>query len=277
LSTPLQPVPGEPLAEPTPEILTPLPPAPGIIPRENPVFGLLDVFLIFVAALFLVFIVPALAVFVAHSLPPYAGVSLETLAKNPVILLPGQALAYLLLVLFTHMLMIARHDRTLAEAIPFTWPRAHWITLVGAGIALAIAILLLGQFLPIPKQLPIDDFFKTRAAAFAMLLFGVLVAPLVEELLFRGLLYPVLNRRLGVVAALLLTSVGFAFLHASQLALAWAPLVSLFLVGFALTLVRARLQSVTASTLVHMTYNATLLGILYLQTGGFRHMDALTR
>lgn len=276
MSTPLQPVPGEPLAEPTPEILTPPLPPPAL-PREAPAFGLLDVFLVFVAALFLVFIVPALAVFVAHGLPRYAGVPLETLAKDPVILLPGQTLAYLLLVLFTHMLMITRHDRTLAEAIPLTWPRERWITLVGAGIVLAIAILLLGQFLPIPKQLPIDDFFKTRAAAFAMLLFGVLVAPPVEELLFRGLLYPVLNRRLGVVTALALTSFGFALLHASQLALAWAPLLSLFLVGFALTLVRARLQSVTASTLVHMTYNATLFAVVYFQTGGFRHMDALTR
>jgi membrane protease YdiL (CAAX protease family) len=273
-------------------------PAAGIIPREAPVFGFLDLFLVFLAALFLVSIVPALAVFGAHTLPRYASVPLRTLAKDPVILLPGQALAYLLLVAFIHMLMIARHGRTLAEAIPFAWPRERWITLVGAGIALAFAILVIGHFLPIPKQLPIDDFFKTRAAAFAMLAFAVLVAPLVEELFFRGLLYPVLNRSMrtlwarigsmfggsgeqfqsiGVAAALALTSLGFALLHASQLALAWAPLLSLFLVGLALTLVRARFQSVAASTLVHMTYNATLLGILYLQTGGFRHMDALTR
>ncbi|MDP9268607.1 MAG: CPBP family intramembrane metalloprotease [Acidobacteriota bacterium] len=276
MSSPFQPVPDEPLAEPTPEILTPARP-PAAIPRESPVFGLLDVFLVFTSALFLVLIVPALAVLTAHSLPRYAGVPLTTLAKNAVILVPGQTIAYLLLIAFVHMLMIARYDRSLAEAIPFAWPRERWVTLVGAGVALAFAILLLGQFLPIPKQLPIDEFFKTRAAAFVMLAFGVLVAPLVEELLFRGLLYPVLNRHLGVVAALVLTSLGFALLHASQLALAWAPLLSLFLVGFALTLVRARFQSVAASTLVHMAYNATLLAILYLQTGGFRNMDALTR
>jgi hypothetical protein len=41
--------------------------------------------------------------------------------------------------------------------------------------------------------------------------------------------------------------------------------------------VRARFQSVGASTLVHMVYNATLFGVIFLTTGGFRHMDALTR
>src|SRR4029079_1629314 len=127
------------------------------------------------------------------------------------------------------------------------------------------------------KQLPIDEYFKTRSAAFAMLAFGVLVAPLVEELLFRGMLYPALNRALGVTAALVLTSLAFALLHAGQLALSWAPLLSLFLVGFALTLGRARFQSVAASTLVPMAYNATLFAIVSIQTGGFRHMDALTR
>ena len=49
------------------------------------------------------------------------------------------------------------------------------------------------------------------------------------------------------------------------------------LVGFALTLVRARYQSVAASTLVHMAYNATLFGVILLTTGGFRHMDAFAR
>ena len=274
LSSPYQPVSGGPVADPTPEILTTPPQA--ALPREVPIFNLLDVVLVFAAAFLLVLIVPAVAVFIAHAFPRYANVPVQTLAKNTVIVVPGQTVAYLLLIAFAHTLMITRHNRGLPEVVPFTWPRARWLTLAGAGIALAFGIMLLGQFLPVPKELPIDEFFKTRAAAFVMLAFGVLVAPLVEETLFRGFLYPVLNRHLGTAAALVLTALGFALLHASQLALAWAPLLSLFLVGFALTLVRARFQSVMASTVVHMAYNATLLGILYLQTGGFRHMDAFT-
>lgn len=253
------------------------PPSPGLVPREAPIFGLLDVLLVLVAGVFLVLIIPALAVVAAHMLPRYAGVPLTALARNAVILVPAQSVAYLLLIAFTHMLMITRHDRGLTDVIPFAWPRERWAALVAAGVLLAVAILMLGQFLPIPKQLPIDEFFKTRSSAFVMLVFAVLVAPIVEELLFRGLLYPVLNRALGAIAALVLTSLAFALLHAGQLALAWAPLLTLFLVGFVLTLVRARYQSVMASTLVHMAYNTTLFGVILLQTGGFRNMDAFNR
>jgi membrane protease YdiL (CAAX protease family) len=275
LSTPFQPAQND-AAEPTPEILTPAP-SPGLLPRETPVFSGLDVLLIFVAGIVLVAIVPAVALIAAHMLPRYAGVPLTSLAKNAVILIPAQAVAYLLLVAFIHLLMIARHDRGLTDVIPFAWPRKSWLALAGGAVVLAIAVLLLESVLPVPKDLPMYELFKTRSSAFVMLVFAVLVAPIVEELLFRGLLYPVLNRSLGVPAALVLTSIGFALLHASQLALAWAPLLTLFLVGMVLTLVRARYQSVLASTLVHMTYNATLFTVILLQTRGFSHMDAFTR
>jgi CAAX protease family protein len=99
----------------------------------------------------------------------------------------------------------------------------------------------------------------------------------VEELFFRGLLYPVLNRALGAVASLSITAALFAALHTGQLAHAWGPLFALFLVGLVLTLVRARYQSVAASILVHMAYNSTLFAFLYVSTGGFRHMEMLNR
>lgn len=310
-----------------------------MVPREAPVFGLLDVFFVVLATFFLLIVTQVVAFGVARALPHFAKMTLQQMAKEPLLLVPAQAVAYLFLVAFIHLLLIARYGRGLAEAIPFRRPR-HWAALLGAGVALAIAIQLIDSKLPVPKQLPIDDFFKGPTEAWVMLVFGVFIAPFVEELFFRGLLYPVLNRRfkqlfesvlgrivgsvllllaallgvifrrhldmavfcatllvvaifavvmvarvwnaseaatLGTAFSLIWTSYLFALLHASQLAFSWAPLLSLFLVGFALTLVRARAQSVTASTLVHMAYNATLFGVILAQTGGFRYMDRLAR
>jgi membrane protease YdiL (CAAX protease family) len=39
-----------------------------------------------------------------------------------------------------------------------------------------------------------DQFFKDRQGAYLMMIFGVAVAPFAEEMLFRGFLYPVLDR-----------------------------------------------------------------------------------
>jgi len=99
--------------------------------------------------------------------------------------------------------------------------------------------------------------------------FGVLVAPLVEEILFRGLLFPALARRSGAVVALVASSMLFGALHASQLAGAWAQVALIIAVGALLTLVRWWWHSLAASWLVHAGYNAALFGALAVQTHGF--------
>ena len=39
--------------------------------------------------------------------------------------------------------------------------RRRWARLLAGGIALSLVVQLLSNFLPIPKTLPIDDFFRT--------------------------------------------------------------------------------------------------------------------
>jgi uncharacterized protein len=272
MSTPFQPVPGEPV-EPTPEMFAPAPPSEQFgLPREAPVFNFLDVLLVFGAALVLVLIIPTVAVVAAHATSRYSSVPLKALATEPLVIIPAQAVAYLLLVGFVHLLLVARHNVGLSDAIPLAWPRKGSLQLISIAVVLAFLIMALEHYLPMPKELPIEQMFRTRSGAFVMVAFGVFVAPFVEELLFRGFLYPVLNRSLGAGFAVVLTSLGFTLLHGAQLALAWAPLLGLFIVAIVLTLVRARFASVTASTLVHMAYNATLCAVVFFTTSGFRNM-----
>jgi len=105
--------------------------------------------------------------------------------------------------------------------------------------------------------------------------FGILVAPFIEELFFRGFLYPALARPLGVAAAVILTSVPFTLMHGSQLSFAWAPMLMLLIVGLALGLVRARTKSLAPSVLIHIGYNTTLFVMLFIDTGGFRHLEKM--
>jgi len=135
----------------------------------------------------------------------------------------------------------------------------------------------LAHFLPVPRNLPIDRFFENAQQATIMSVFAVTVAPLMEELFFRGFLYPVLARRIGMVASILVTSVAFGLLHGDQLKFSWAAVLIIFLVGVALTTVRALTKSVAASFLLHVGYNGTLSVLLFVATGGFRHLERLNR
>jgi membrane protease YdiL (CAAX protease family) len=250
------------------------PQVPPVVPVENPPFGIIDVVLIAVFSLIATGLLTAIGFGIVHAIPAWRGYSVAQLAGEPVAVIPPQAVGYLFTLFF--IVQVVRRGTSLPfwSAIKWKWP-ANIVLFFGAGLALSVLIQVGSNFLPIPKTLPIDEFFKTTHAAWMLAVFGVVVAPFFEELFFRGFLYPVLYRRIGFFAAVVLNSVLFAFTHEGQLAHAWAPLLVLFIVGAVLTYVRAKAQSVGASFLVHSGYNAFLFGMIFVATGGFQHMERL--
>ncbi len=232
-----------------------------------------DVALILAAAFFLFFFVIPIVLATAFYLSR-GGVNAVELASNPRVFVPAQAAGYAVLLLFMGALVRLRHNARFWEGIRWRWPAGlTWLGFLAGGVALAIAIQIATVKLPMPPSLPIDKYFRDAASAWLLAGFGILVAPPVEELFYRGFLYPVLARPLGVPAAVVLTSIPFALMHASQLASAWAPLLMLFVVSVALTLTRARSGSVAASVLMHMAYNTTLFTMLFFATDHFRHLE----
>jgi membrane protease YdiL (CAAX protease family) len=62
--------------------------------------------------------------------------------------------------------------------------------LVPLGLAVGLAVQAISSLIPMPKSLPMDDFFRTPSDVWIVALFGTLLAPLVEEIVFRGFLLP---------------------------------------------------------------------------------------
>lgn len=205
----------------------------------------------------------------------YPHTPLGEIARIPLVVIAGQSVAYLLILAYMYVLVTRERGRPeFLTAVHWNWPSNISIYVL-AGFALSVALQGLAHFLPIPKELPIDSFFKTPAEAWALGILSITLAPLMEELFFRGFLYPVLARRLGLPVAVFLTALGFALLHGAQLMFSWGPVLVIFLVGVVLTLVRAKTNSVGAGVLVHMAYNATITIAMFAATDGFRHLEKL--
>ena len=245
-------------------------PPPARVPAENPPWSLWDVLAIAVVAFGAMSVFGIIAGFVAmhvYKLP------LQGLERNAKVAVPAEFLAYLVTLGF--MAAVVR-----SRGLPF-WSTVRWrwtssaIGYMALGFLLSVAVGLATAVLPIPKQLPIEKYFADTLGTWMLSIFGVTVAPLMEELFFRGFLYPALARPLGITASVLITSAAFALIHASQLAAAWAPLLLLFLVGLVLTMVRMRTGSVVPGFLLHAAYNFTLFAELFFQTGHFHYFDKL--
>lgn len=138
-----------------------------------------------------------------------------------------------------------------------------------AGAALSFAVALLSASLKAPENTPVEELFKYRQTALLFIAMAVLVAPLVEETLFRGYLYPMFARSFGVWPGIILTGVLFGFMHGAQLGWTWSLVSVLALVGIIFTIVRARTGTVFASFMMHLGYNSLISAFALIGTHGF--------
>ena len=200
-------------------------------------------------------------------------IPVRELADNPLVALGAQSLTELAILIFMVAWIGRRSQQGFWEAIHWNWRGRRVLRLLLGGFGLALLAEFTSRYLPIPKSLPVEKYFSDTAAAYLMSVLGVALAPLLEEVFFRGLFYPRVRRRVGVTPAVLLTATTFAFIHGAQLGYAWAPLLSIFVVGVVLTLVRESTESVAASYLMHCGYNLTLFGMLWIGSDHFRHLE----
>jgi membrane protease YdiL (CAAX protease family) len=251
-------------------------------------------FLFFTIAFFFINLC-GLIVFSALHIP------LEASEKHPGIALAAQGLAYALTLLLSAWLFPRLWHRSFLQGIEWNFLalRRRWYWAVGGGILVSASVQVATYFLPTPSKVLIDDLLNTPHEAWLTAAFAILVAPLVEEIGFRGFLLPALataydwlaldrtpagierwkNSALHSTAALvfsaIFSSIPFALLHAGQISHAWSLLGVLYVVSVIFSFMRIRTHSVACSTLMHATYNLSIFAVLFLSTGGFRHLENL--
>jgi len=230
-----------------------------------------DVLQITGLTLLTLFVVQFLVVVGAHRFA-YPRESWFDVAQKPVLALLAQLLTYVAVALYMILLVEGKYHTRFWPGIRWNWPGIAGVSLMGLGVVM-LGLDFLGRFLPMPKETPFDQFFARPSDAYLTAVFAVTLGPLMEELFFRGFLYPVVARRLGAICGILLTALPFGLIHFFQYGRSWGAVLIIFLVGIVLTTVRAATKSVASSFLTHVGYNGTLMVLAALQTDGFRHMD----
>lgn len=200
----------------------------------------------------------------------------QYMLSKPLVAVGGTVLVYGMVLFFLYVTLALIHER------PF-WSTLGWRTILPgsdgnrknpllyflAGSGLSILVFGLTALVKPPENAPIEEVFKYKQTAMLFVAMAVLVAPLVEETVFRGYLYPMFARWLGVVPSIIVTGFLFGLMHGPQLGGAKSMILVMSLVGIVFTLARARTGSVFASFLMHLGYNSMIGVSIILGTHGF--------
>ena len=178
-----------------------------------------------------------------------------------------QGLMNLILIGFIAFLIKFVHRRSFVKTIH--WFRNHQFGvgfLISLGATLAVSVLLVSSFFPAGEPPPIERLLSSPAAVYVFAVFGIGAAPLFEEIIFRGFLFKVLFDIGGSGTAVSVTAILFALLHLPQLWGSWAGVALIFVVGYVLSFVRLRSNSLIPSFIIHTSYNTMLFGVFALTT-----------
>lgn len=176
------------------------------------------------------------------------------------LILPTQLALYVLVYVDFWVVLKFRYGKPVMTSLGWRRPNLNLLVIAIGGAALAFALSGFASLLHTPKvPSPID---KLTSSPASLILFGIMavtIAPLFEELFFRGFIQPLLSRTFGVIAGILLTAALFGLLHAPEYSWAWQYALTVSLAGAVFGWLRARTNSIVPSTIMHGCYNAVFV------------------
>jgi membrane protease YdiL (CAAX protease family) len=114
----------------------------------------------------------------------------------------------------------------------------------------------------VQPQTPLGELMESAESSFFMVIFimlAVMVAPFIEEVVFRGYFYRIIKRISNTWTAVIFIGLFFGMLHVEQYWGDWAAIFMIGIIGLVLTWVRAWAGTVVAGIVMHYVYNISVV------------------
>jgi len=183
---------------------------------------------------------------------------------------------HLITLAFAWFLVTEGGRRSFWKAVGWEWPgRPKRVILVSVLVALglyAVAFLVTSFYGGNKTDLDrlIESSMYTRVAT---ALVAVATAPLIEELIYRGVLYPAVEKITGAVFATILVSLLFAGVHVVQYRDNIGVILVITVLSFTLTIARAVTGKLLPAFIIHLVFNGIQSVLIVLS--GFIDKDVI--
>ncbi|MCA9398443.1 MAG: CPBP family intramembrane metalloprotease [Candidatus Omnitrophica bacterium] len=169
-----------------------------------------------------------------------------------------------------------------ADSIRLAYPEnsAHKVfivpALLGVVFAACSAYIMINRVTP--PETPLSEVLGENPSALVvvfLLFLAVIVAPFIEEVVFRGYFFRVFRQFMGRMPVIIIIGLTFALLHVPQYWGDWLAIGMVTLLGLVLTFLREWSGSTLSSIITHYVYNAgvTIIPVIYLMTSNPSYFD----
>lgn len=246
---------------------------------DNPPWGSLAGVAVWFASIAALVLASVLGAFLYLGVVKVRGgeIPMEAEAMNQLLMSPSSILVQMVFTVLGHLLTIGicwavatrLGKHSFKESIGWSWDEpstAKKIGIIVGTVVLSIALFqVLPKIIPDTQKTPFSEMLKaSQSVRYVVAFLAVFTAPLVEELVYRALLYSPLKRGIGTVGAVSIATFLFALVHVPQYLGAWASLTGLLLLSLALTVIRAVSKSILPCVAIHTLFNTVgALAILF--------------
>lgn len=158
-------------------------------------------------------------------------------------------------------------------------PLAYVVYIIIAGVIMAVAVYTFTVDIKQPQALPFSQGMLITQWQL-VLAFGVMVvlAPVAEELLFRGYLYGKLRNSFPAWLAIFVTSVAFGVAHlwgGEGVSLQWAVAIDTFAISLVMCLAREYTGAIWVPMMIHMIKNGIAFYLLFINPTLIQQLSAI--
>jgi hypothetical protein len=186
-------------------------------------------------------------------------ISFDELSRGTDALIIGVStlfLVHLLTLVIGWLIVTGGAKRPFFQSLGWQWHARFKVRHALGIVAIMYGLVFLLSFVIPSGETDFDRMLEaSKAVRLGIVVLAIVTAPLVEELVYRGVLYPAFQVRAGRMRAVVVVALMFAVAHFTQYAGSWLILVAVTLLSFVITLIRSYTGQLLPCVVTHLVYN----------------------
>ncbi len=220
----------------------------------------------FIAALPMLFVFPYL---LQNGIKPTDSAQLNEIFRNDPMAIILNIIAIIpahLLTLILAWLVVTRYKKfSFRTTLGWQWGGFTWwnCLLILGGFFVTAAVV--SSFLPEQDNDLMRILRSSRTAVYIVAFMATFTAPIVEEVVYRGIMYSAFQRSVGVIGSIIIVTALFALVHVPQYYPSYSTIILICLLSLILTLIRVKTNNLLPCIVLHTIFNGFQSLLLILE------------